>query len=58
MLGKLSVYFCLMLAGPLIGLPGAHGSHVAQEMAALCSLAFIRSVAMLDVLRSGSMLRS
>lgn len=32
--------------------------HVAQEMAALCSLAFIRSAAMLEDLRSGSTLRS
>lgn len=30
--------------------------HVAQEMAALCSLAFIRKAAMLEDLRSGSML--
>lgn len=28
--------------------------HVAQEMAALCSLAFMRRAAMLEVLRSGS----
>lgn len=34
------------------------GSHVAQEMAALCSLAFIRSAAMLDDFRSGSMFKS
>ena len=34
------------------------GHHVAQEMAALCSLAFIRSAAMLEDLRSGSTLRS
>ncbi len=34
------------------------GSHVAQEMAALCSLAFIRRVAMLEDFRSGSMFRS
>lgn len=32
--------------------------HVAQEMAALCSLAFIRSAAMLEDFRSGSTLRS
>lgn len=29
--------------------------HVAQDMAALCSLAFMRSAAMLEVLRSGSL---
>lgn len=39
------------------GDPGP-GHHVAQEMAALCSLAFIRSAAMLEDLRSGSTLRS
>lgn len=32
--------------------------HVAQEMAALCSLAFMRRAAMLEVLRSGSPLSS
>lgn len=32
--------------------------HVAQEMAALCSLAFMRKAAILEDLRSGSMLRS
>lgn len=41
---------------------GRHGRtgacHVAQEMAALCSLAFMRSAAMLEVLRSGSPLSS
>lgn len=32
--------------------------HVAQDMAALCSLAFMRKVAILEDLRSGSMFRS
>lgn len=39
--------------GTTSGLAGGP-CHVAQEMAALCSLAFMRSAAMLEVLRSGS----
>lgn len=44
--------------GPQRWCPEIGGSHVAQEMAALCSLAFIRSAAMLEDFRSGSMFRS
>lgn len=54
---------CLLMAslekGAMWGLSGPGlGHHVAQEIAALCSLAFIRSAAMLEDLRSGSTLRS
>lgn len=38
--------------------PAGLSPHVAQDMAALCSLAFMRKAAMLEVFRSGSMLRS
>lgn len=38
--------------------PAGLSLHVAQDMAALCSLAFMRNAAILEVLRSGSMLRS
>lgn len=52
---------CVVIGAPssptALGGPGL-GHHVAQEMAALCSLAFMRSAAMLEVLRSGSTLRS
>lgn len=38
--------------------PGAERNHVAQDMAALCSLAFMRRAAILEDLRSGSMFMS
>lgn len=38
--------------------PAGLSLHVAQDMAALCSLAFMRKAAILEVFRSGSMLRS
>lgn len=37
---------------------GQQPCHVAQEIAALCSFAFIRRAAMLELLRSGSLFSS
>lgn len=44
-----------------LSVSGGHGlqpCHVAQEIAALCSFAFILRAAMLEVLRSGSLFSS
>lgn len=59
--GRLGAWRAGAQPGPEVGGrgEGAQGlCHVAQEMAALCSLAFMRRAAMLEVLRSGSPLSS
>lgn len=46
-----------VLSSCLVG-AGLQPCHVAQEIAALCSFAFILRAAMLEVLRSGSLFSS
>lgn len=49
---------CPHVLSPCLAGTGPQPCHVAQEIAALCSFAFILRAAMLEVLRSGSLFSS
>lgn len=55
---RMDLLGCPHVLSPCLAGAGLQPCHVAQEIAALCSFAFILRAAMLEVLRSGSLFSS